>query len=1038
MAPLMAKVGDAFHKLNGKLSSKRRISDEGEGDNEGSQQPKQPRILSAQPSASGITSVAGKKLPYKVSEPGAASSSYISSPASPFSSPSSATNEDPWDQESSYAGSSSNPIDLTDSPDDLGEGSRASTGMSSAAKTSPLFGESSPGKAPAAFLGRWASKNSREHRQINADEALARALQEAEDEHGGPLQPDMSAAETLSGSVPLQAYGRRLRAAACPRCRVRIAVDGDTVVSRTKTQLVKGLLHPYLACPSCRTWCCIWCRSQSVNQPTLLNNRGSGKNGGKAFKVTWCCDESRSFLVWSLLCGQECHKPDGQYPGFGERFRARLTPKADPDPKPAPTTKLSKASKHNHSILSKGTGYGGSEIFTPSFSLKLPHPKSTPKPDDELLGCYLACLSILLPCRSRFQQFDQIRHPLIAAALRRSPLLEKVAEILRTHNSIEDISAQFNLYAAIVEFLETIGGHNDTLPLVFQDQIAHQPAEQLVHATYATTNTRRPGDFLHTTPISVSIQRLAGPCRAFVKTASAHADALLADGEQSLVALIQRICDIADLLEQNRYLLGNSHRQEPVPSPTPPPTVQPPTVNVMTRARATQDAALAAQAKARQTKAEIEVWHRDHCVEELDDEKILEDFWFAGKARNMGRNSVAKGRMKKLVTQISSLHTDLPTGIYVRHGSSRLDVIKVLMVGPADTPYENGLFEFDMFCTDTFPLIPPEMQFRTTGNGAAAFNPNLYNNGKVCLSLLGTWAGQGWEPERSTILQVLVSIQGMIFTNQPWYNEPGRERHQDKTRSDNYNRQIQGLTVQHAMIPWLLHRLGQPEGSEVPAGKGLGKAPAPTPVATEAPAPFAPPLALSLMGLPPVSKANTMSPTAPFPTTSATKSDIQNVANVNKAAEGADSKKAPPVSSNSSAPTPENLISIESYDDEPDWLGLGGPLPQAPFHGAEIVTSTTMPPFSLHWGAASAFDTVPFFKIAEATAPPPPEPESTRNLVNNTAVDRNDDYAWGMVIRKHFSSGLIMDVVKKWAQQGAVNCQVKELEEALDRHGFPS
>lgn len=37
------------------------------------------------------------------------------------------------------------------------------------------------------------------------------------------------------------------------------------------------------------------------------------------------------------------------------------------------------------------------------------------------------------------------------------------------------------------------------------------------------------------------------------------------------------------------------------------------------------------------------------------------------------------------------------------------------------------------------------------------FNPNLYNCGKVCLSLLGTWSGgqgEGWDAHSSSALQV--------------------------------------------------------------------------------------------------------------------------------------------------------------------------------------------------------------------------------------------------------------------------------------------
>jgi ubiquitin-conjugating enzyme E2 O len=58
-------------------------------------------------------------------------------------------------------------------------------------------------------------------------------------------------------------------------------------------------------------------------------------------------------------------------------------------------------------------------------------------------------------------------------------------------------------------------------------------------------------------------------------------------------------------------------------------------------------------------------------------------------------------------------------------------------------------------------------------------NPNLYENGKICLSLLGTWhageKGEAWSSARSTILQVLVSILGLVLVKEPYYNEAGFE-----------------------------------------------------------------------------------------------------------------------------------------------------------------------------------------------------------------------------------------------------------------------
>ncbi|XP_020245170.1 putative ubiquitin-conjugating enzyme E2 38, partial [Asparagus officinalis] len=103
--------------------------------------------------------------------------------------------------------------------------------------------------------------------------------------------------------------------------------------------------------------------------------------------------------------------------------------------------------------------------------------------------------------------------------------------------------------------------------------------------------------------------------------------------------------------------------------------------------------------------------------------------------------------------------------------------LRAVIVGPAGTPYHDGLFFFDFQFTDKYPNEPPKAYFHAHGR---IFNPNLYPNGKVCLSLLNTWSGrencEKWDPQRSTMLQVLVSIQGLVMNAQPYFNEPGFER----------------------------------------------------------------------------------------------------------------------------------------------------------------------------------------------------------------------------------------------------------------------
>jgi len=75
------------------------------------------------------------------------------------------------------------------------------------------------------------------------------------------------------------------------------------------------------------------------------------------------------------------------------------------------------------------------------------------------------------------------------------------------------------------------------------------------------------------------------------------------------------------------------------------------------------------------------------------------------------------------------------------------------------------------------------------------------------LSLLGTWSGsaeENWQPRKSTLLQVLVSIQSMILVEAPYFNEPGNGRANPKRReSIPYNRGICVQTVRWAIVEWL-------------------------------------------------------------------------------------------------------------------------------------------------------------------------------------------------------------------------------------------
>ena len=134
-----------------------------------------------------------------------------------------------------------------------------------------------------------------------------------------------------------------------------------------------------------------------------------------------------------------------------------------------------------------------------------------------------------------------------------------------------------------------------------------------------------------------------------------------------------------------------------------------------------------------------------------------------------------------------------------------------LVIGPEDTPYENGFFLFSIDVPSDYPNVPPKVKLLTR-DGTVHFNPNLYKNGKVCLSTLGTWSGPGWTCAM-TISSLCVDIQSLLVPD-PLTNEPSYEvkRPNRLYRYERYSQMIEHATIRVGV--WeMLHRT--PAGCEV-------------------------------------------------------------------------------------------------------------------------------------------------------------------------------------------------------------------------------
>jgi len=117
-------------------------------------------------------------------------------------------------------------------------------------------------------------------------------------------------------------------------------------------------------------------------------------------------------------------------------------------------------------------------------------------------------------------------------------------------------------------------------------------------------------------------------------------------------------------------------------------------------------------------------------------------------------------------------------GIWLRPvGGEDLFKWECLVLGPALSPYAFGFFTFRIQFPEDYPSNAPHIVIQTTDGGKTRFNPNLYADGKVCLSILGTWRGESGEQWSAVqnAQSVMVSIQSLM-DDMPYHNEPGFEK----------------------------------------------------------------------------------------------------------------------------------------------------------------------------------------------------------------------------------------------------------------------
>ena len=155
--------------------------------------------------------------------------------------------------------------------------------------------------------------------------------------------------------------------------------------------------------------------------------------------------------------------------------------------------------------------------------------------------------------------------------------------------------------------------------------------------------------------------------------------------------------------------------------------------------------------------------------------------------------------IKRIMIDCKEMMEEKIEGIHYKHDETNALKGYAMIVGPEGTPYEYGNYMFEFLFPENYPFSPPTLKF-ITYDGFTRFNPNLYINGKVCLSILNTWSGEKWSSCQS-IRSILITIRTLILNDSPLLNEPElTKEHKDY---DNYNLLLEYKNVEISIIKYI-------------------------------------------------------------------------------------------------------------------------------------------------------------------------------------------------------------------------------------------
>jgi hypothetical protein len=343
------------------------------------------------------------------------------------------------------------------------------------------------------------------------------------------------------------------------------------------------------------------------------------------------------FLIWVILCG------------FDQKFSE---------------TKQREAAKTGtgRHISGSGVGYGGSRtgdssvggyyglesssgypgqmfgaagagryLQTPPDSDKL-KAQNAQQQSDHFNRSILEVLEELLPSLEKTSSFDMNPPEAVVDILLSSKVLNFCAELLR-NDSLEDATKRKDLYQALLSLVRVLGTHPVTAQKsVFTERVLQPDAVNLITLSFQGAMSRiQKGKEEKTSSIADVLRNLNVQSNIMLSGAMKNIKEFETEEGQDMLWLCRSVLDLSEFLLVNTKAgsggCGGGGKTEVA----------------------------------------------DQSITEVPDEEIFATHAYANNAHLV---QSPPGRMKRLITEITTLKTGLPPGIVVKYAASRLDMMK--------------------------------------------------------------------------------------------------------------------------------------------------------------------------------------------------------------------------------------------------------------------------------------------------------------------------------------------------------------------------